>query len=640
MATIQPLDPLPVHRPARRRLPIGAEPQPGGLVSVRVWAPDHARVGLVLDGAETAMEPDGAGYFSAVVPGAAGSLYGFRLDGRPSLLADPASRSQPDGPHGLSEVIDPGAFMWTDEDWAGLQPHGQILYELHVGTFTPQGTWRAAAEHLGCLQALGVTVVQMMPVADFPGRFGWGYDGVCWFAPTRLYGRPDDLRAFVDEAHRLGLGVILDVVYNHFGPDGCVLPAFAKQSVSERYKNEWGDALNYDGPGSEGMRALVLANVEYWIREFHVDGFRLDATQQIFDSSPEHLLAAISRRAREAAGGRGVLLVGENEPQRSTLMRPVADGGHGLDLLCNDDLHHTARVLLTGIREAYYSDYRGTPQELLSALRWGFLFQGQHYGWQQQARGEPSLDLPPWKFVAFLENHDQVANSASGARLSTLAAPGQLRAMTALLLLSPATPMLFQGQELGSERPFRYFADHAASLSESVRSGRREFLGQFVRYRQPEVADRVAPASPGTFTDCILDRAVTDRSRQWFALHCDLLWRRRTDPVLGLQPALRPEGAVLTERAFLLRWLVPHGDDRLLLVNLGHDLEVAALAEPLLAPPAGCTWELAWSSESVEYGGSGTPPFDPARWILPGHAAVFLSAVPRPDGGEGAPQDA
>ena len=264
-----------------------------------------------------------------------------------------------------------------------------MIYELHVGTFTPEGTWAAAARQLPELAAAGITVLELMPVSEFPGRFGWGYDGVFPFAPTRLYGTPDDFRRFVDGAHAVGLGVILDVVYNHLGPDGCVLRQYAPEYFTDRYANEWGDALNFDGDGSGPVREFFVANAGYWIDEFHLDGLRFDATQQMFDASPDHVLAAAARAARAAARGRRVLLVAENEPQDTRLVRSPDQGGYGLDALWNDDFHHTGRVALTGRREAYYTDYLGRPQELISAAKRGFLYQGQHYSWQNQARGTP-----------------------------------------------------------------------------------------------------------------------------------------------------------------------------------------------------------------------------------------------------------
>jgi maltooligosyltrehalose trehalohydrolase len=469
----------------------------------------------------------------------------------------------------------------------------------------------------------------MMPVAEFAGEFGWGYDGVNWFAPARLYGRPDDLRSFVDAAHSHGLGVILDVVYNHLGPDGNYLASFARDYFTHRYHNEWGDALNFDGPRANAMRELVLASLEHWIREYHVDGFRLDATQQIFDSSAEHLLAAIVRRAREAAGGRSVVIIGENEPQDSRLVRAPAGGGFGLDALYNDDFHHTARVSLTGLREAYYSDYRGTSQELLSAVRRGFLFQGQRYAWQGKNRGTPALDLLPRQFVHFLENHDQVANSASGRRLCELTAPGHLRALSALLLLGPATPLLFQGQEEGSTTPFWYFAHHEGELGASVRRGRREFLSQFTRFEAPEiVTQQLDPTARSTFEACKLRHDTTERSQLYWRLHADLLRLRREDTTIALQGEGGLDGATLDERALVLRFFGPHGADRLLVINLGVDIDLAARAEPLVAPPAGATWTVLWSSESPSYGGSGTPAWTDDHWPVPGHGALLLGPSP------------
>ena len=435
----------------QRRLPIGAEPISDG-VHFRVWAPLCKRVDVVIDRSRTVqLQNERNGYFSDAVEFARpGARYRFRLDGSDQLLPDPASRFQPLGPHGASEIVDPAAYSWTDADWPGIRLKGQVIYEMHIGSFTKEGAWSAAREILADLAETGITLLEIMPVAEFAGSFGWGYDGVDLFAPTHLYGVPDDFRDFVDHAHALGLGVILDVVYNHFGPDGNYLAQFSPAYFSDRYTCEWGDAVNFDGEGCEATREFVVANARYWIEEFHLDGLRLDATQQIFDSSPEHIIAAIVRAAREAAGSRSIVLIGENEPQLAQLARPLKDGGYGLDALWNDDFHHSAMVALTGRNEAYYSDYFGNPQELISAVKWGFLYQGQYYSWQHKRRGASATDLPPAAFVNFIQNHDQVANSAWGARPQELASSGLCRALTTLLLLSPATPLLFQGQEYGA----------------------------------------------------------------------------------------------------------------------------------------------------------------------------------------------
>ncbi len=610
----------------QRRYAVGAELAGDGQISVRVWAPGRDHVAVVVDGVATVLEPDGDGYSAATVAGHAGSRYGFRLDDDPKTYPDPASRFQPEGPHGLSEVIEPSSYAWRDDRWPGISMKGQVLYELHVGTFSPAGTWAGAAEQLDRLAALGITAIQMMPVAEFAGSFGWGYDGVGWLAPTRLYGRPDDLRAFVDAAHARGLAVVLDAVYNHLGPDGNYLLSYTRRYFSDRYANEWGDALNFDGQDAAPVRELVLASVDHWIREYHFDGFRLDATQQIFDSSAEHLLTALVRRARAAAGTRQIVVIAENETQHAQLLRPVDQGGSDVDALYNDDFHHTARVALTGVREAYYTDFGGTVQELLSAAKHGFLFQGQRFGWQNQTRGTPALDRPLRQFVQFLENHDQVANSAAGRRLSELCAPSQLRALTALLLLSPATPLLFQGQELGSTSPFVYFAHHEGELGANVRKGRLGFLGQFARYRTPAVVTRQPdPTARSTFEMCKLRMESTERAQQFWNLHHDLLRLRREDLTIALQGEGGLDGAAVGAQAFVLRFFGAPSDDRLLVVNMGTDLDLATCGEPLVAPPAGASWAVAWSSEDPAYGGSGTPAWQGTSWPIPGHAAVLLT---------------
>jgi maltooligosyltrehalose trehalohydrolase len=627
----------------RRHLPIGAEPQGDAGVNFRVWAPDRRRVRVQIEGGDEAaqlalhdLQHELDGYFSGTVAAAGvGTRYRYLLDDDPTPYPDPASRFQPEGPHGPSEVVDPADFRWSDRGWQGLKPDGHVLYEMHLGTFTREGTCRAAMELLPDLAELGVTIVELMPVAEFPGRFGWGYDGVNLFAPTRLYGRPDDLRALVDRAHALGLGVILDVVYNHLGPDGNYLHAFSKHYFTDRYENEWGDPLNFDGPQSGPVREFFLANARCWIEEFHFDGLRLDATQSIFDGSPRHILDELIEAVRSAEPGRGTYIVAENEPQHARLARPRERGGYGLDSLWNDDFHHSAIVALTGRSEAYYTDYRGHPQEFVSMARHGFLYQGQRYRWQKKRRGMPSLDLDPCAFVAYLQNHDQVANSARGARLHELTSAGRLRAATALLLLGPATPMLFQGQEFGASAPFLYFADHKSELARAVTAGRQEFLSQFPSIATAEMQARLPdPSDPQTFVLCKLDWSERERHGTLHRLHRDLIRLRREDPVLSRCGVGRSvEGAVLGPEAFLLRYLdKERGRDRLLLVNFGADLHLDPAPEPLLAPPEDCDWSILWSSENPNYGGSGTvPPETEENWRLPGHAALLLAAVRRPE---------
>jgi maltooligosyltrehalose trehalohydrolase len=615
-----------------RRLPVGVELVEPDVVHARVWAPAAQEIALVLDGRDVPLTAENGGYFSGRTEGKAGSRYGFRVNRSERLYPDPASRFQPDGPHRLSEVVEPSSFTWSDRMWPGVSLPGQVLYELHTGTFTQQGTWAAAAAELEELARLGITAIELMPIAEFDGRFGWGYDGVDLFAPSHLYGRPDDLRAFVDRCHSVGIGVILDVVYNHLGPVGNYLRVFSESYFTDRYENEWGDAINFDGADAGPVREFFIANAGYWIDEYHLDGLRLDATQQIFDSSPQNVMAAIGDRVRERAGKRRTIIVAENEPQDTRLVRPAAQGGFGLDALWNDDLHHSAMVAVTGRGEAYYSDTRGEPQELVSAAKYGYLFQGQYYHWQRKRRGTPGLDLPPGRFVVYLQNHDQVANSARGLRGHQLSSPGRWRAITAYLLLAPGTPMLFQGQEFSASSPFLYFAHHEAELAAAVRAGRVEFLSQF-----PSVSDYAAqrelddPADEQTFMRCKLDFSERETNEPAYALHRDLLALRRSRTAFRSQRAGGLDGAVLSRSAFVLRYFTDTIDDvRVLLVNLGCDLTRPSYSEPLLAPPADRDWVVEWSSEDPRYGGGGTPDLSvPDKWCLPGESAIVLSPATR-----------
>ena len=614
-----------------RRLPIGAEPQSDGGVHFRVWAPRCREVDLEIEGLQpAALQPETDGYFSLrSLLARTGMRYRFRLDQGEAALPDPASRFQPEGPHGPSEIVDPGDFAWTDGAWRGRTREQLVIYEMHVGTFTPDGSWEAASRELPALAELGITCLEIMPVAEFPGRFGWGYDGVNLFAPTRLYGRPMDFRGFVDRAHALGIAVILDVVYNHFGPDGNYLKSFSGAYFTDRYDNEWGEAINFDGPDSGATREFFVANAGYWIDEYHLDGLRLDATQAIFDRSEDHIIAAVTRQVRSAGRGRITFVVGENEPQHAKLARPPEHGGYGLDALWNDDFHHSAMVALTGHHEAYYSDYRGRPREFVAAAKYGFLYQGQRYQWQRKARGTPTLDLPAECFVVFLQNHDQIANSGTGERCHALTSPGRLRAMTAYFLLMPGIPMLFQGQEFGASSPFFYFADHEIELSHDVREGRRRSLAQFPSLATSEM--RVELADPGdidTFRRSVLDLGERQRHASIYALHRDLLELRRTDPVLGQRPC-RIDGAALTDEAWMLRFFSQSGADRLLIVNLGRDLLLGPAPEPLLAPIEGQAWRLLWSSEAPLYGGAGGPAQDAVGdWLISGQSATVLTPGP------------
>jgi maltooligosyltrehalose trehalohydrolase len=607
---------------------------PGAGTRFRVWAPERCAVNVVFEDGRNSvrLERDTHGFFlgigDQVEPG---TLYKFQLDGG-EAYPDPASRSQSKGPHSFSEVIDPKSFPWTDAAWLGVKMPGQVIYEMHLGTFTPEGTWNSAAEKLEYLHNTGITVIEVMPISDFPGRFGWGYDGVQPYAPAGIYGRPDDMRRFVDRAHSLGMGVILDVVYNHVGPDGNYLDKFSPYYFSEKHKTDWGRAINFDGPHCGPVREFFRENAAYWIREFHLDGLRLDATQDIHDHSSPHILAEISQECRRTAGQRSVVLIGENEPQQTILLRPVSQGGYGLDGLWNDDYHHSATVALTGKAEAYYTDYRGTPQEFVSTAKYGYLFQGQYYSWQKKRRGTSALGVPRWSMVNFIENHDQVANSARGQRPHELVAPGVFKSISALTLLMPGTPMLFQGQEFATSSRFLFFADHKPELAKYVAKGRREFLEQWRSHVAPDIqACFDDPAGLSTFEKSKLNWDDMGAHREMYLLHRDLLRLRREDQVISRQGEDGIDGAVLSPQCFVLRFFSPgFENDRLLVVNLGVELRYDPAPEPLLGPPDDKQWEKLWSSDDAQYGGCGTAALDTENnWIIPGQAAVVLHPIRR-----------
>jgi maltooligosyltrehalose trehalohydrolase len=508
---------------------------------------------------------------------------------------------------------------------------GQVIYELHIGAFTSPGTFDAAAHELAELKRIGVTLIEIMPVAEFPGRWNWGYDGVDLYAPTHNYGDPDALRRFVDTAHALGLGVILDVVYNHLGPEGNYLSAFSDTYFSDQYDTDWGQAINFAGPESQEVRKFFIGNACYWIAEFHLDGLRLDATQNIYDDSSPHILAELSQAVRATAQPRTVVLLAENEPQQIRCVTPVEQGGYGLDAIWNDDFHHSARVALTGRREAYQTDYCGQAQEFLSAIKRGFLYQGQYYKWQKQPRGSVVTTQTAHTFVVFTQNHDQVANSLHGERLTTLASPAHNRALTALMLLAPMTPMLFMGQEFAASTPFLFFVDYGeGELAANIYQGRKEFLSQFPSYGSPAAQAAVPdPCASHVFTRSKLDFSERTTHAPLYLLHQDLLRLRREDPLIARQDRWQLDGAVLGSHTLAVRFF---GDteelDRLLLVNLGSDLEYMPAPEPLLAPIPGGSWRLLWSSDDPRYAGPGIiHPCGPDGWRIPGASATFLVAT-------------
>jgi len=614
-----------------RRLPIGAEVQPDGAIHFRVWAPRSSTVQVELHEPDTThpydLDSEGNGYFSGLIGGMP-TMPRYRLRLINGSFPDPASRFQPDGPHGDSMVWDPSIFLWSDAAWVGITAERPVIYELHIGTFTQEGTWTAATARLDQLARLGVDVIEVMPVADFSGRFGWGYDGVNSFAPCRNYGNPDEMRAFIDRAHTLHLGVLLDVVYNHWGPDGNYLSEFSKDYLSEKTASEWGPAVNYDGRNSQAVRDYVVANATYWIDEFHLDGLRFDATQQIFDRSATHILTEISAAVKAVAPHKKLYLVAESEPQDSVCLRSEASGGFGFQAVWNDDFHHSIMVALTGRAEAYYSDFRGTAQELLSTLRHGPLFQGQRSRWQKKNRGTPAGPTLARQFVLFLQNHDQVANTLRGERIHSLSNPAAIRAATGLLLIAPNPVLLFQGQEFGSTARFQYFADHKGDLGRQIAIGRRAFLRQFpgIVYAEESIPE---PTDESAFAVSKLDHAEIIDHAEIYRLHGDLLTFRRFDSVISSPK--ETHGAVLAPDSLAIRLTGTDGGQRLLLLNLGRDLSFEPAPEPLMAPVAGHAWIVKWSSEEARYGGQGCLARQTETgWLIPGNSATLFTSYELP----------
>jgi maltooligosyltrehalose trehalohydrolase len=509
----------------------------------RVWAPEVQRVELVLDGGPTLeLERGGDGHHQQLVPGVgAGARYCYRLDGR-GPFPDPASRRQPEGVHGPSEVIDPSSFRWTDGGWPGLDPAALVAYELHVGTFTTEGTFAAAAGRLAALRDLGVTAVELMPVAAFPGQRNWGYDGVAPFAPASAYGTPDDLRALADAAHGLGLGVLLDVVYNHLGPDGNYLGAFSRHYFDPATHTPWGWALNFGGAQSGPARAYFLENAAHWLCEYHLDGLRLDATHAIVDRSTPHLLAELASLAHSRSP-RG-LAIAEDERNLARLVA-APPAGDGLDAVWSDDLHHQVRRRLAGDRDGYYADFDGTSADLAETLRRGWFYVGQPSRRTGKPRGTDPAGLPPERFVVFLQNHDQVGNRAFGDRLHHGLAPEAWRAAVALLLSAPQSPLLFMGQEWSASTPFLYFTDHEPELGRLVTEGRRREFAGFEAFRDPARREQIPdPQAAATFAASRLrwDEREGPGHAEVVRLHRDLL-RLRREVLLPRRPRLAPRPA-------------------------------------------------------------------------------------------------
>lgn len=621
----------------RWRLPFGANVVENG-VEFRVWAPGHERVEVVVYGPDAEevlpLDRERDGWFGATVGGLrAGTRYRYRLDGG-DAFPDPASRAQPGGVHDPSEVVDPAAFAWTDEGWEGVPIEELVVYELHVGTFTAEGTFDAAIGRLGELAELGVNAIEPLPVASFPGCRNWGYDGVALFAPAAPYGGPDGLRRLVDAAHARGIAVILDVVYNHLGPEGNYLPAFTSgRYFTHRHSTPWGDAVNYDGPDSGPVREFVIANALHWAHEYHVDGLRLDATHTIVDDSPVHVLSELETRVRESLPpGRCFVLIAEDERNERKLVTPQLDGGIGIDAAWADDFHHQLRRRLAGDHEAYFADYGGSVDEIVRTLRNGWFYEGERSRNHGRPRGTPAEGLPPTAFVHCIQNHDQVGNRALGDRLHHAVELAAYRAASALLLLSPYTPLLWMGQEWAASAPFLYFTDHPDELGRLVTEGRRNEFGKFSAFADPAARERIPdPQAVETFTRSKLDWSERGREphAQTLALYRALLHLRRTHPALAPRKREAFAVAALGEHGVALRRAGEDGSALLLAVALDGPLraDLSSLAET--RAPGGGRWSLHLSTEEPRFGG------DPAhvatlsdggRLELPGVGAAVLVA--------------
>ena len=562
------------------RMPFGAELQADGTVRFRLWAPRHLEVSVVIDNsAPILMAAAGDGWHELITDQAnVGSRYQFVLpDGL--HVHDPASRFQPEDVHGPSEVIDPAAYAWSNTAWKGRRWEEAVVYELHIGTFTPEGTFRAAIGKLDHLVRLGVTAIEIMPIGDFPGRRGWGYDGVLPYAPDGAYGRPDDLKALVEAAHTRGLMVMLDVVYNHFGPDGAYIHVIAPEAFTDRHRTPWGAAINTDGADAVPVREFFIHNALYWLEEFHFDGLRLDAVHAILDDSPKHLLEELAVRVRSAFSDRPIHLVLENEENAASRLRRDADGQpRWYTAQWNDDVHHVLHVGASGEANGYYGDYHGDTDKLGRALAEGFAFQGELMPYRGHERGEPSADLPPTAFVAFVQNHDQIGNRAFGDRLTAFAPAEAVRAAAAVYLLLPQIPMLFMGEEWASAQPFPFFCDFEPELGEAVRKGRREEFARFPEFQDQAKRDAIPdPTAEATFVSAKLnwDDIKAGNHAAWLDFYRHVLAVRHAEIVPRLT-SIRSGGRYekIGDAAVVVRW------------DAGQSGEVLTLAVNLKAAEA------------------------------------------------------
>ena len=600
------------HQPNRsfaHAMPFGAEIRADGAVRFRLWAPKAIRVELLLQASsdvETeslsmSIGPDGF-HELTTKRARAGGRYRYRVDGSVTV-PDPASRANPDDVHGASAVVDPRAFDWEDDDWRGRPWHEAVIYELHVGAFTPEGTFRAAIDRLPHLAALGVTAIELMPIADFPGRRNWGYDGVLLFAPDSRYGTPDDLKALVQAAHRQGLMIFLDVVYNHFGPEGNYLHAYAPAFFSSKHRTLWGQAINFDGEGSRTVRDFYIHNTLYWLEEYRFDGLRYDAVHAIRDESRPNIIEEIAAAVHAGPGReREIHLVLENDDNSAhylqrKLLPPQREGwsGGGFRAQWNDDIHHAMHVLATGETDGYYADYVPHPAaHLARCFAEGFDYQGEASTFRDgRRRGEPSAALPPTAFVNFLQNHDQIGNRAHGERITMLAPREAVRCLSAIFLLAPEPPLLFMGQEFAAGTPFQFFCDFEPALARAVADGRRAEFARFAQYADGATRESIPdPGAIATFARSHLDWSELDEPEhaEWVEFHRELIAIRRREivPLLPMMTGGLARSQMFGD-AFTVDWLCTGGARLTLLANVGgHDapMRKPALGRLLYATPA------------------------------------------------------
>jgi malto-oligosyltrehalose trehalohydrolase len=567
--------------PARRHaLPFGAELCDDG-VRFRLWAPRAAAVSLQLedlaaDSAEIPMQSEPGGWFSLTTDRAtAGTRYRYVLDG--AAVPDPASRFQPDGVHGPSEVIDPAAYRWHDDGWRGRAWEEIVVYELHLGTFSPAGDFAGAIGRLDHLRALGVTAIELMPIAEFAGRRNWGYDGVQLYAPSSCYGRPEALKALVEVCHMRGLAVLLDVVYNHFGPEGNYLPRLSPDFFTDRHHTPWGAAIAYAGPHSRPVRDFFMHNALYWLEEFGFDGLRLDAVHAIADDSSPDILTELADTVRSRITGREIHLVLENDRNEARRLARREGRICGYSAQWNDDLHHALHVLVTGQESGYYADYADSPMAHLGrALATGFAYQGELSPFRGGTpRGEPSHDLPATAFVSFLQNHDQIGNTAFGTRIGERVSEPLLHAAIAIVLLSPQIPMLFMGEEWASARPFQFFCDFAPPLDAAVREGRRREFAQFPEFSDPAVRETIPdPTDGASFAASCVDwsEPLEPAHARWLDRYRTLL-ELRARVIVPRLAGIAPGGSfeLLGPTALAVEWRLGDGCTLRLLANFAGD---------------------------------------------------------------------